>query len=110
MEESLFLQYFGDTPKIRLLDFLINGKMYDYSLSDFARSAGISWNTLKKIFPAFVKNKIVLPTRQIGRAQLYRLNGQNRIVQKLLELDKCLRDVARKSVSIEVEEPISIPA
>ncbi len=43
-------------------------------MTDISESAGISWNTLKEIFPAFVKQRIVEKTRTIGRATMYKLN------------------------------------
>ena len=83
---SAFLNFLGDNPNTRLLEFLITGREFDYSLTDLAENAGIGWSTLHRILPGLVKQKIVVKTREIGRAKLYKLNLQSREVKKLIAL------------------------
>lgn len=83
---NAFLEFFGDNPNSRLLDFLISGREFDYSLSDLALNSGIGWSTLHRIFPRFEKQCIVVKTREIGRAKLYKLNSQNDEVKLLVSL------------------------
>jgi len=46
-EETLFLKEFGiKSPALRILDFLMDNKAYDYSKTDIAKGAGISRTTL----------------------------------------------------------------
>ncbi len=85
-EENAFLEFVGDTPTTRLIDFLITGREFDYTLTDLTNKAGVSWTTLHRIFPSFVKNKIVIEVRQIGRAKLYKLNANNPLVMKFVDL------------------------
>ena len=85
-EKTLFREFVGEYPGIRLLEFLIEGRFFDYTLTDIAEKAGVSWRTLHRIWPNFVKNKIVIITRTIGRAKLYKLNMENTAVIKLVEL------------------------
>lgn len=84
MEHNAFLDFVGDTPVNRLLDFLLTGREFDYTLTDLAKKSGISWSTLHRIFPRFVENDIVEQTRDVGRAKLYKLNLKNTIVQKFI--------------------------
>ena len=84
-KESLFLDFIGDSPTTRLIEYLIIGKDFDYTLTDLM-NAGVSWSTLNRIFPNFLKNKIVVQTRIIGKIKLYKLNVQNPLVKKLVEL------------------------
>lgn len=84
--ETLFRKAFGDTPKIRVLEFLIEGRELDYSISDIAEGAEIGRTTLFRIFDDLLKNDIIVFTRQIGNAQLYRLNMNNLFVKKLVEI------------------------
>ncbi len=83
---SAFLEFLGDSPKIRILEFLITGREFDYSLTDLAENAGIGWTTLHRILPNLEKQKIIVKTREIGRAKLYKLNQENEEVKKLVEL------------------------
>lgn len=84
MEKNAFLEFTGDTPVNRLLDFLMTGRDFDYTLTDLAKKSGISWSTLHRIFPRFVKNKIVVITRSVGRAKLCKLNLDSLLVKKFV--------------------------
>ncbi|VVB81015.1 Uncharacterised protein [uncultured archaeon] len=106
MERNVFLEFVGDTPVNRLLDFLLTGRDFDYTLTDLAKKAGISWSTLHRIFPRFVKNKIVVQIRQIGRAKLYKLNQNNPIVQKFVALYDTI--LLQQLAKIEEKEIITV--
>lgn len=90
-ETTIFRDFVGDYPSTRLLEFLIEGRFFDYTLTDISEKSGVSWRTLNRIWPRFIKNKIVIITRTIGRIKLYKLNLKNPPVIKLVELfDKLL--------------------
>ena len=86
MEITLFRQALGDTPKLRILEILLEGRELDYSLSDIARNAEIGRTTLFRIFDDLLKTKMIIPTRQIGNAKLFKINLENPAVKKLAEL------------------------
>ena len=55
MEKSLLIQFIGDNPATRIIDFLIENKGMDYSKSEIAEGARISraalfkhWNKIEK--------------------------------------------------------------
>ena len=84
--KTLFRQTLGDTPKIRILEFFIEGRELDYSISDIAEGAGIGRTTLFRVFDDFVRSSIIVPTRQIGNAKLFKLNMKNPFAKKMTEL------------------------
>ncbi len=86
-EKTSFRLVFGDSPVVKIVDFLIDNQEFDYSLSDIAKGAEIAWSTLHEHWPELVQLGIVQKTRRIGRAELYKLNRENLLVKKLLELD-----------------------
>ncbi len=86
MDDTLFRQALGDTPKIRVLEFLIEGRELDYSLSDIAEGAEIGRTTLFRIFDDLLKSEIIVPTRVIGNAKLFRLNKNSLFVKKMIAL------------------------
>lgn len=89
-EESIFLDHVGDNPRMRILQYLIEGRDFDYTLTDML-NAGVSWGTLNTLVPKFVELGIVVKTRKIGRATLYKLNQNNIAVKQLIGLyDKLL--------------------
>ena len=91
-EKTVFREFVGNYPGIRLLEFLIEGRFFDYTLTDIAEKSEVSWRTLHRIWPNFIKNKIVVVTREIGRIKLYKLNMDNSAVMKLVELFDNLLD------------------
>lgn len=100
-DQSIFVEFMGDTPAIRLLDFLITGREFDYTLTDLATKARMSWSTLHRIFPRFIENKIVLEVREVGRAKLYKLNTGNLVVKKLVDVyDTLLMQELQKGVKV----------
>lgn len=84
--ETLFRKTLGDTPKIRVLEFLIEGRELDYSISDIAEGAEIGRTTLFRIWDDLIKTQMITPTRQIGNAKLYKLNLNNIFIKKLTEI------------------------
>lgn len=84
--ETVFRKVLGDTPKIRVLEFLIEGRELDYHISDIAEGADIGRTTLFRIWEDFIQTKIIVPTRQIGNAKLFKLNQSNHLVRKIIEL------------------------
>lgn len=87
MEKSSFRLVFGNSPTIKVLDFLIDHQEFDYSLTDIAKHSDVAWSTLHQIWPDILRAGIAEKTRKIGRAELYKLNTKNPLVTKILELD-----------------------
>lgn len=85
-EITIFREALGNSPIIRVLDFLIEGRSLDYSLSDIAENSNIGWTTLHRIWNSLLGLKIVKPTRKIGRAKLFKLNEENPAVKELIRL------------------------
>ena len=84
-EESLFLGYVGDNPRMRVLQYLIEGREFDYTLTDML-NAGVSWGTLNSLVPKLAELGVVIKTRKIGRATLYKINLSNIAVKQLVGL------------------------
>ena len=110
-EESLFLDYVGDNPHMRIVQYLIEGKDFDYTLTDML-NAGVSWGTLNTLIPKFMELGLIVKTRKIGRATLYKINQENVAVKQLMELYHQL--LIEKLNQLENGEPttkrIAIPA
>ncbi len=85
--KSVFLEYFGDTPKLRVMDFLIDNHMFDFPVTEIARESNVSYNSIKMFFDKFVGAGIVVRTRRVGKSEFYRLNMDNDFVNGLVKLD-----------------------
>jgi len=79
---------FGETPVIKILDFLIDHRGYDCSKTEIAEHAGIGWTTINRHWGTLEDWNLVTPTRKIGRATLYKLNEEHPVVSQLLEFDE----------------------
>ncbi len=83
--KSAFLEYFGDTPKLKFLDFLIGNHFFDFNMTDMAKEANISYNSLKSFFEEFLKKGIIVKTRRVGKSNMYKLNMDNSTTQNFLK-------------------------
>ena len=83
--QSAFLEYFGDTPKLRFFDFLIGNHFFDFNMTDMAKEANISYNSLKSFFNEFLEKGIIIKTRRVGKSDMYKLNRDNIIAKNFLK-------------------------
>ena len=86
-DTSVFLEYFGDYPLMRVLDFLITYSDYDYSMTEIAKNSNVGWSTFNELWPGLIQRGIVTHTRKVGNAKLFKLNTQNQWVKNLIQLD-----------------------
>lgn len=84
--KTLFTKALGKTPKLKVLEFLIEGRELDYSISDIAEGSDIGRTTLFRIWGDLISSKIIKPTRVIGNAKLFKLNMENPFVVELVKL------------------------
>lgn len=109
-QTTVFREALGDSPVIRVLDFLIEGRDLDYSLTDIAENANIGWTTLHRIWDNLLKFKMVAPTREIGRAKLFKLNQENPTVGELIRVyDSLLYQETEKYFAEKQKIKIAIP-
>ena len=90
MEKSLFLQFFGDKPKFRMIDFLLENELRDFTKTEIAKGAGLSWAALFSHWDEMEKKKIVKVTRTVGRVKLYQLNSKSPLVMLLRNIEMTL--------------------
>ncbi len=81
---STFLKLEGNTVKNRIWNFLILHSEFDYSMKDIAKFSEVSYTALKEIWKEFVERKIVVHTRNVGKARMYKLNRSNSQVEKFI--------------------------
>lgn len=85
-KNSIFVETFGETPVIKVLDFFLTFDSFDYSKSQVSEETDVSRITLDKMWKDLVDQKIIVKTRSIGRADMYKLNKENPKVKVLQEL------------------------
>lgn len=102
----MLLKRLGDTPTLRIIDFFIDNLLFDYSKEEILKNVSISRKTLFKIWSDLEDSEIIVMTRKVGKAKMYRLNRENEVAKKLIDLDLALgKQAMMKAVetrSIEV--------
>jgi DNA-binding IclR family transcriptional regulator len=97
-ESNIYTETFGDTANIRVLSFLIEGRELDYSLTDIAKNANISRASLYRIWTELLSLGIVVPSRVIGNAKLYRVNLKSELVLNLMRVFDSLLSISNKQI------------
>ncbi len=86
-EKSIFVEFMGDTPLVRIMDFLIEKRPFETTKEEIIKETGVARNSLFTVWKRLEKFEIVLKTRSIGKAGLFVLNDRSEIVQQILELE-----------------------
>lgn len=103
MPKSVLVETFGDSPTVRVMDFFLTYTSFDYTKTQVAREVSISRLTIEPIWARLIKDAFLTRSRQIGRAELCRLNKANPKVRALLDFDiKLSLLVAKKAQKVAV--------
>lgn len=92
---------FGDYPQVRVLDFLVESRSFDYSLTDIARMSNVARPTLYAMIEDLVELEVITETRRAGNARMFALNKENAIVKSLTKFDL---ELSKKLVRKELRE------
>lgn len=100
----MFTEVFGNSPRVRLLDFLADHPDFDYTISQMAGFAEIARPTVYKLVAELQGQGMLTFTRSVGDSKFYRLNLANPRIVSMLQVDF-------ESISKELaaEAPSSIP-
>jgi hypothetical protein len=101
--DTMVLEVLGDSPTARVWQFI--WEWQDSSNSSFsviASRAGISRNSLYKIWPFFKDNEIIIPTKYEKGTQFYSWNKKSPFVRSMVSLlNTALRFHITKQVAVE---------
>ena len=106
-KNSVFVDTFGEYPLVKVLDFFLMYHNYDYSKTQVAKEIEISRITIEKIWKSLIKNRIIVKTRNMGNAELYKLNIENPKVRVLMKIDMELTEAYYEELKHTV--PVKIP-
>ena len=97
-DKSVLLEYFGEHPMLKILDFLIENKIFDYSKKQIAEETGLSKVTFLKYFKKLEELGLVSITRRFGKTKLYTLNESNPLTKQFITMDLALANYAAKQI------------
>ena len=84
VKNSPFVETFGETPLVKVIDFFLTYPSFDYTKSFVAKETGISRITIEGIWNKLIKEKVISKTREIGNAEYFKLNRENQKVKVLM--------------------------
>lgn len=91
--QSLFIEAFGiRSPILKVLDFFMDNEGFDYSKAEVMEGTDLSRATLFNVWPKLDALDLLIETRRVGRAKMYKLNKKNPIIKKLMELDDAISE------------------
>src|SRR2546427_6423623 len=78
---------FGDSSRMRLLDFLADHVDFDYTITQMSEFAGVSRPALYGLVERLAKEGLISMTRTVGDSRFYRLNLEDPRVLSMLQMD-----------------------
>jgi len=105
--KSLFVETFGDTPLVRVTEFFLTFREFDYSKSQVAAEADVSRVTIENVWKQLIRNGIIVKTRKVGNGELYKVNLANPKVKILM---KTVVDLSLSYLNNIKEHKIPLPA
>lgn len=106
-DETLLLRYLGSSPVLRITDFFLDNPLSDYSKNEVVKNLEMSRATFFKYWKELEKSGALKATRQIGRATMYQLDRNNRVVKHLIKLDMAISRNAMEKAVESVKKPIA---
>lgn len=109
MEKTLLVRCRGNSTALRIVDFFLDNRLFDYSKSEILENLDMGRATFFKYWKDLERFGVVGVTRQIGKSKLYRLNEKNEIVKRLMALDSALCKQAMGKAVKESRKSEAIP-
>jgi DNA-binding transcriptional ArsR family regulator len=94
------MRYLGSSPVLRIVDFLLDNPLSDYSKNEVVKNLEMSRVTFFKYWKELEESGALKATRQIGRATMYQLDRENEVIKHLITLDMA---ISRKTMEKAVE-------
>jgi len=80
---SVILKLFGKSPETRIIDLFLDNPLFEFTRNEMIESLGMAKVTLFRVLPGLEGAGLIDETRKIGKASLYRLNGESPVVKSL---------------------------
>ena len=91
----------GRSPQTRIIDLFLDNPFFEFTRMEMVKALGMAKITLYNTIPLIQQMGIIVPTRKIGKTQLYRLNGDSPVVDNLRD---AIQEISFKIAESELEE------
>lgn len=99
--DSILLRIFGKSPQTKIMDLFLDNPYFEFTRMELVETLGMAKITVYRTIPIIESSGMVIPTRKIGKTQLYRLNADSDAV---INLRKVIRGVSLELAKSELEE------
>ena len=94
---------FGNSTFVKVMDFLLENRFWDYTKTEIARNSDVSRTQLYRVWDTFLESNLVRESRKIAATTLYRTNLDSPIVKSLEKLSLTIADEKNRKI-LEVED------
>ena len=101
---------FGKNTLVKVLDFLLENRFWDYTKTGISKHSGISRTQLYRLWDQILENGLVKETRKIGATVLYQANMDSPIMKNLEKLSMTIADEKNMKILREESVEIEVPA
>lgn len=106
-DQSLLMRILGYSPKMKILDYLLDFPTNDFTKKEIIDALGMSKQTFYKYFDDLEDVGIVKVNRAIGKAKLYKVNYENPMVVDLINMEKRLSLQIAEEQESKLKKPIA---
>jgi len=99
--DSILLRMFGKSPQTRIIDLFLDNPFFEFTRLEMVEVLGMAKITMYNTIPLIEQSGIIIPSRRVGRSQLYRLNGDSDTVKNLRGV---IRGISFNIAESELEE------
>jgi len=103
---SLIGKVLGYSPKMKILDYLLDFPTNDFTKKEIIDALGMSKQTFYKYFDDLKDVGIVKVNRTIGKAKLYKIDSGNMMVKMLVDLERNLSMQIAEQEETKLKKPI----
>jgi predicted transcriptional regulator len=89
--DRLLRNLFGDHAIVKIIDFLLENNEQDHTKDEISRMVKVSRAQIHRIWPRLTELDLVVETRRIGQAKLYKVNIDSPIIKSLEDLSQNLQ-------------------
>ncbi len=94
----MFTDYFGETPRAKLLDFLGDHPTSDYNVTEIASRSGLTRVTVYRALEDLVQVQMVSQTRDVGQSKMFSINMEHPVIQSVLQADMIAARDGKKAI------------
>lgn len=104
---SLLLKAYGSSPQMRIVDYLMDFPINDFTQKEIIEALGMSKTTFYKYFDNLVDFGMIKVKRKIANAKLYSINMENPLIQSLKKNVDYLSEKIAEEEEGKLKKPIT---